>query len=988
MTGVSHGAKYQLPAPNSRSAGEAAERSIRRNRAACMASPVSGSSPNGRRRDREGDEARPGTAPATLRSMAMARRESFDDAPELRPVAEAPRPPGFVDADGEGPGEQHADIVSHYHHSPLLEEAVVNSRMTAILHQTADRWGSEEAWKHGHSSSRRYPPEDRPLTPELRQLSNGDPPSDIGSNAAHLPRPRSTERNRSRKDKARPLSPATDESRDSCARLLRKMRQLLEEQQNLSKNLWLHAEAGVGMAEAAQSLSGELAGVCEQTLEQHSQSMGTATIARPMSSLSAASSFTGKSNMRTVRAAALEAGELQSLQHPFCTSFPSRPRTPLPPRPPVPPIPQALPCVTEGNGVDSSDEDNVTITAPVQKSGKRSPRAATATLAEDTDTDEGRKGSKGGYAGGRKRLLQVRDAKRLHKVNFTEAGPDADGGYASRKAHLLNGPSVDDHVHGIPRHIPKAGAAMGRMTRAVSEEGEDSMMSLADFESKPEGKADRERTFLKKMLKDHEQSLMRSRTSITGVAGGLLPSRTSSSQMIDKVKVTMGESKQKAVFMDTDTVKRRIRDALTEPEYNVFDFYKERGFPSWLAKQGWFEYMTLIVISFNAFWIAVETDHTDSALLTDTPMEFQLVGHAICFYFTGEITIRWLAFQSKCNAFKDAWFCIDFSLVVVLILETWVVTLVVKLATLSGEEISNGLKNMSIVRMLRLLRLARMARLARLIRALPELMILIKGMIMAMRTVFFTIILLSLVIYIFAIVMTQTASNTAMGQMFFADVGTSASTLLLHGCFVDDFAEIVKEAGRENLLFAAVLVVFVLVASLTIMNMLVGVLVEVVSVTASVEKEELQVGWVKQRIEKTLASLDSDSDGAISREEFKQLLYEPTAAKALHEVGVDVVSLVDYANYIFEEGDVLSFADFMECVLQLRGQNTATVKDIVDLRKVVVQEVSQLKLNLEAHLSQMNGNYLSQMGELSAQAEVRPITRAKYLTKASTTDRM
>ena len=53
-----------------------------------------------------------------------------------------------------------------------------------------------------------------------------------------------------------------------------------------------------------------------------------------------------------------------------------------------------------------------------------------------------------------------------------------------------------------------------------------------------------------------------------------------------------------------------------------------------------------------------------------------------------------------------------------------------------------------------------------------------------------------------------------------------------------------------------------------------------------------------------------------------------------------MVALVDLADAIFtdengQEEEELSFPKFMEVVLNLRGSNHATVKDIVDLRKFI-----------------------------------------------------
>ena len=98
--------------------------------------------------------------------------------------------------------------------------------------------------------------------------------------------------------------------------------------------------------------------------------------------------------------------------------------------------------------------------------------------------------------------------------------------------------------------------------------------------------------------------------------------------------------------------------------------------------------------------------------------------HAMCSYFTVEIIIRTIAFQSKLMALTDTWFVFDLCLVSMMVIETWIMTAIIEVA---GSLDDANLKNGSVLRLFRLMRLARMARLVRLIRAIPELMILIKG---------------------------------------------------------------------------------------------------------------------------------------------------------------------------------------------------------------------------------------------------------------------
>mmetsp|Transcript_1006 Transcript_1006/g.3600 ORF Transcript_1006/g.3600 Transcript_1006/m.3600 type:complete len:90 (-) Transcript_1006:153-422(-) len=51
-------------------------------------------------------------------------------------------------------------------------------------------------------------------------------------------------------------------------------------------------------------------------------------------------------------------------------------------------------------------------------------------------------------------------------------------------------------------------------------------------------------------------------------------------------------------------------------------------------------------------------------------------------------------------------------------------------------------------------------------------------------------------------------------------------------------------------------------------------------------------------------------------------------------------------DFIFKGVEELTFPDFMEVVLQLRGSNGATVRDVVDLRKWVAEEFRHLALCL------------------------------------------
>merc|ERR1712032_106736 len=113
---------------------------------------------------------------------------------------------------------------------------------------------------------------------------------------------------------------------------------------------------------------------------------------------------------------------------------------------------------------------------------------------------------------------------------------------------------------------------------------------------------------------------------------------------------------------------------------------------------------------------------------------------------------------------------------------------------------------------------------------------------------------------------------------------------------------------------------------------LIGVLVEVVSVVSSVEIEQLSVQNVREQMQHIFNQMDCDTSSSISRAEFQSLLCMPEAAQTIRDVGVDVVGLVDFAEIIFPDDNELGFVDFMDIILQFPGTNTATVRDLVELR--------------------------------------------------------
>merc|ERR1712039_37749 len=119
------------------------------------------------------------------------------------------------------------------------------------------------------------------------------------------------------------------------------------------------------------------------------------------------------------------------------------------------------------------------------------------------------------------------------------------------------------------------------------------------------------------------------------------------------------------------------------------------------------------------------------------------------------------------------------------------------------------------------------------------------------------------------------------------------------------------------------------------------------SVSAA-EMEQMSVKYVKTNLMEFLktSGIDEDKNEMLSKKEFETMLLDCGTASRMQQMGVDVVALVEFSEVLFQDEAELSFADFIRLVLQLRGTNPTTVKDIVDLRKFVMQELADLEFNL------------------------------------------
>lgn len=407
-----------------------------------------------------------------------------------------------------------------------------------------------------------------------------------------------------------------------------------------------------------------------------------------------------------------------------------------------------------------------------------------------------------------------------------------------------------------------------------------------------------------------------------------------------------------SIFPDKEEMKKKVRERLrtgnTMSEELAFPMYKAHGLCQELVQSQTFELVMAFMVIANALWLMVDADYNDADILLQAAWPFQCAEHMFCISFSFEWAVRLLAFESKIRGFCSSSFLFDTALVVLMVFETWVVTGV----ALLGVWGNTGLPNVWVLRLLRLLRLTRISRIARIMRSLPELLCLLKGMVAATRGVACLLGLLVSLLYVFAIILRQLSESTEMAATYFSSVPHAMYTLVFAGAMLDNVGQVMSDVGRESIVCAMLLGVVVLLTAVTMMNMLIGVLCEVMGTVAAVEKEEITCSIVKREVAAALHICDTDNNGLISQQEFHQILENDVAVKALQNVGVDPATMIDFASTFFQNEDKptnydksLDFDDFMDLVLRLRGENPASVRDCLDLKHFILNQ------NIAVHTS-------------------------------------
>lgn len=388
------------------------------------------------------------------------------------------------------------------------------------------------------------------------------------------------------------------------------------------------------------------------------------------------------------------------------------------------------------------------------------------------------------------------------------------------------------------------------------------------------------------------------------------------------------EKDRKRLF-DSAKAAARLRN---DPNLWEERMYNDSGFCVEVATHPRFRSLAQVAVLLSTLWLGVETNYDEEADLYNGC--FLVVDWTFCVFFSLEIAIRIGALKQKCVVLQSPLLLLDILLAFIMNWETWLKHMLAGYVTAShgGQWLS--------LRILRIMRILRFGRFRKLWEAMPELLTFVEGISHGMRAVATGLLMLIAIIYVFGIIFTSLLGDTEAGHGCFDTVLTSMNFLFITAvCSIDkNFIMKMQEAGW---FFWLLWLFYLLVANLTVMRLLTGVILTQTNEVHSQYRDRGKRLAMEQELHELLDQLDEQHNGKISQKAFRRLFENPSLLERLATLEVDLKTFMDATLESWPDHD-LSINYIVEKAFHFRASNHATFRDIIESRRTQEKILAKL----------------------------------------------
>lgn len=343
-----------------------------------------------------------------------------------------------------------------------------------------------------------------------------------------------------------------------------------------------------------------------------------------------------------------------------------------------------------------------------------------------------------------------------------------------------------------------------------------------------------------------------------------------------------------------------------------------------------FENLCIVLVLASSVLQGYQVQYTAERLLEVPPEEFRTANLLFTLAFCVEVGLR--AYASRMEYFRgsDVWWNL-FDLIIV---SSSVLELVLEFAALESE---TGSTSVQALRVLRILRVVRVVRIIRVLRFFKELRMMVYSIIGSVRSLFWAIMLVFIVLFTVASYLTQVATNyraTASEDDELAGELTANYGTLLESIYVlfqavsggADWGDVANPLLELHWAYAVFFIVFMCFALFAVLNVVTGVFVEGALERAAMDKEAMiqheldsQQSNVKN-LEQTFRDIDTDGSGILELAEFERLVEDPRVKAWFRSMGLHVETAMHLFRLLdLDNSNTVSSSEFVMGCLRLQG---------------------------------------------------------------------
>jgi len=364
------------------------------------------------------------------------------------------------------------------------------------------------------------------------------------------------------------------------------------------------------------------------------------------------------------------------------------------------------------------------------------------------------------------------------------------------------------------------------------------------------------------------------------------------------------------------------------------------------------EYFFGILILANGIMIGLETELAARDVAEGHPKEFFYTDLFFVLVFAVELALRLTNEGIRrfyCKSDNRTWAYIDTFIVAVSILQ---LGLEIKMRTMdSNLDTFRGASSLRALRIVRLLRLVRILRFTRLMHFARALRTMVHQLLSTLKSLFWAVLLLMMIIYLFAILFTQAVTAHAHDvfqdgatfeemeslQQYWKSIPVSMLSLYMAITGGINWKEVIEPLSEVGTVYTAIFIGYIILAQLAVLNILTGVFCQNAIESAAQDADLVTQHMLQQRemfvkrLETLFSEIDVDHSGTITLSEFQRHLTDARVQAYFEALELDSSNVWTLFKLMDEDqGNRIDMHEFVTGALKLRG--AAKCVDLVNLK--------------------------------------------------------